>query len=290
MDAISTIIPPLPIFIKSGQGILHKGEKHVARTFHVFDLLFITKGTLYMKENGKDVILKRGDYVILAPHYRHEGTKLCEERTEFFWVHFNFSYYYQLVPSIKKDWSNIIKRKGTYTESDLYELHLPRLGHFHHTDKAIEIFSNLIKVEGINLPEERMKQQSVLYNIIIFIQKNALEVPTSTENVARQCMNYIQKHYRDPGFNVKKMAQLLLYHPDYLTRALKKTIGLTPIQYLNQCRISKAKELLMKENNDLKTIASELGYVDSAYFSRVFKSKEGISPGQYRRITFTQQW
>ncbi|UTR15408.1 AraC family transcriptional regulator [Salipaludibacillus sp. LMS25] len=290
MDAISTLVPPLPIFVKSGQGILHEGEKHFARTFQLFDLLLITRGTLYMKENGIDVILNRGDYVILAPDYKHEGTELCKEKTEFFWVHFNFSSPYQLASSIKTDWSHIIKRKGTYTESDLYELHLPRVGHFYHSDKAIEMFSDLIKMEGINLPEERMKQQSALFNIIIFIQKNALQVPTSTENVAHQCMNYIQKHYKHPDFNVKKMAQTLLYHPDYLTRSLKKTIGLTPIQYVTQCRISKAKELLMKENNDLNTIASELGYGDSAYFSRVFKRKEGLSPGQYRRITYTQQW
>ncbi|WP_158282237.1 AraC family transcriptional regulator [Salipaludibacillus keqinensis] len=267
--------------------MFRKGKKHFRRQFHLFDMLFVTKGTLYMKEHDKHYSVREGQYMILAPDFEHQGDYPCEEDTEFFWVHFSFSSPYQLIEEKNMDWSKIIKRNSSYTQSELYDLYLPRFGTFQRKDQAKELFSNLVQANESNEPSARMKQQCSFFDIITLIQKNALELPSSAQNVANQCMNYIKTHYKKEDFRVQTMAQQLLYHPDYLTRALKKTIGMSPIQYVNHCRITKAKKMLQQENVDLKTIAIESGFKDVSYFSRVFKRKEGMTPGQYRRVSFS---
>ncbi|BBP88381.1 hypothetical protein BsIDN1_19990 [Bacillus safensis] len=44
MDRFITFtVPPFPIYIASGKGVFHQGERHISRTFTVFDLLYVTK-------------------------------------------------------------------------------------------------------------------------------------------------------------------------------------------------------------------------------------------------------
>jgi AraC-like DNA-binding protein len=283
MDTIRTIVPPLPVFIKGAKGIFRKGKTHFRRKFHIFDLLFVTKGALYMKEEEKTAVVKEGEYLILAPFKEHSGQAPCDEDTEFFWIHFILPSSYELVEDGELDWSHIVKRKNTYTESDLYELYLPRFGKFTQKEQAETMFWKLIQVNETNDPGEKMKQQTYFFDIIIHIQKNALELPTSAQKIASLSIQFIEAYYSDPAFRVKEIAQELLYHPDYVSRALKSTIGMTPVQYLNDYRLSKAKKLLQEDNKDLQTISKETGFSDVSYFSRVFRKKEGMTPGQYRR-------
>lgn len=54
-------------------------------------------------------------------------------------------------------------------------------------------------------------------------------------------------------------------------------------EYLEQLRISKAKELLRFTEKGIGEIGSLCGFTDSHYFSRVFMKVEGISPREYRK-------
>jgi YesN/AraC family two-component response regulator len=71
---------------------------------------------------------------------------------------------------------------------------------------------------------------------------------------------------------------------DYLNRIFKKQIGITIFEYLNNTRIDKAKELLVKGNLKSSEIAVSVGYCDEYRFCKVFKQKVGISPKKYSRL------
>jgi AraC-like DNA-binding protein len=64
-----------------------------------------------------------------------------------------------------------------------------------------------------------------------------------------------------------------------------KTItNMTAAEYLNHCRIEKAKYLLTTESpsNNILDIAMKCGFESSQYFATVFKKKVGITPSHYR--------
>ncbi|MAM71157.1 MAG: AraC family transcriptional regulator [Gammaproteobacteria bacterium] len=69
-----------------------------------------------------------------------------------------------------------------------------------------------------------------------------------------------------------------------LNRRFKKATGLSPLQYLQQIRLDKAKELLKTTNLNVSEVADSVGYTDAAYFSALFKRKVSLSPGEYRRL------
>lgn len=64
--------------------------------------------------------------------------------------------------------------------------------------------------------------------------------------------------------------------------AFKERTGLPPHQYVIQTRINRAEELLMHTRQPVSDIAEALGFDSLYYFSRLFKSKTGLSPSGFR--------
>ena len=69
----------------------------------------------------------------------------------------------------------------------------------------------------------------------------------------------------------------------YLSHAFKKEYGLSPINYMIDCRIREGKRLLADTDLSLSQIAGILGFSSPSYFSQSFRKAEGISPAEYRK-------
>jgi AraC-like DNA-binding protein len=69
---------------------------------------------------------------------------------------------------------------------------------------------------------------------------------------------------------------------DHHARLFRQVHGLTPLQYVNQIRVDRAKRLLMDSTMSVKEIAENLGFRDSPYLVRLFKKTTGASPGEFR--------
>ena len=69
----------------------------------------------------------------------------------------------------------------------------------------------------------------------------------------------------------------------HLNRVIKETIGKTTSQLISERIILEAKRLIVHSDNNLSNIAITLGFSDYAYFSKVFKSKTGLTPINFRK-------
>jgi AraC-like DNA-binding protein len=69
----------------------------------------------------------------------------------------------------------------------------------------------------------------------------------------------------------------------YFRKMFKKYTGVPPVQYHLDLKILRAKELLLNTDKSIKEISYELGFQSIYYFSRVFKSKLGLSPSVIRK-------
>ena len=73
------------------------------------------------------------------------------------------------------------------------------------------------------------------------------------------------------------------YSKYHFIRVFKKTLGVTPWSYVLQLKIDKAKSLLHEPGRSIKEIASQLGFDDPNYFSRLFRRMAGESPVKFRK-------
>ncbi len=68
-----------------------------------------------------------------------------------------------------------------------------------------------------------------------------------------------------------------------LRARVREASGLTPVDYIVEIRLSRARTLLAETRHDIRAVASEVGYDDPAYFSRVFTNRAGLSPSAFRQ-------
>lgn len=69
---------------------------------------------------------------------------------------------------------------------------------------------------------------------------------------------------------------------DLFARRFRKATGMTPTDYYQHRRVQRACCLLLERNRDATSVAHELGYYDSAHFSRLFRKYRGISPKAFQ--------
>jgi AraC-like DNA-binding protein len=83
---------------------------------------------------------------------------------------------------------------------------------------------------------------------------------------------------------VKFLADALNLSSSYLGDLLKKETGLNAQEHIHHAIIDQAKNILMNSNKSVSEIAYDLGFEYPQYFSRLFKQKTGITPGEFRNL------
>ncbi|MCA9608783.1 MAG: AraC family transcriptional regulator [Myxococcales bacterium] len=70
--------------------------------------------------------------------------------------------------------------------------------------------------------------------------------------------------------------------PDYLSDLLREDTGRNTREHIHHHVIEKAKDLLLASDEPVSQIAYALGFAHPQHFSKLFKSKTGLSPTEFR--------
>lgn len=95
-------------------------------------------------------------------------------------------------------------------------------------------------------------------------------------------IEYTKLNYKDPELSLKNVAHMFHLTTAYVGKIFKSVQGVSYASYVTQCRLEEAKELLLETNKTIGEISSELGFVNSAYFTTVFKNAYGMTPTAFR--------
>ena len=83
---------------------------------------------------------------------------------------------------------------------------------------------------------------------------------------------------------VKYLADQVHLSPNYLSDLLKKETGMNAQDRIHYYLIEEAKNLLLGSNVSISELAFSLGFEYPQYFSRLFKAKTGMTPGEFRGV------
>ena len=72
-------------------------------------------------------------------------------------------------------------------------------------------------------------------------------------------------------------------------KEFKRSVGETPMSYLTNWRIIKSKEFLSATKENISEVAAKVGYQSEAAFNRLFKTKVGVTPANYRRKSLVKE-
>lgn len=93
--------------------------------------------------------------------------------------------------------------------------------------------------------------------------------------------NHLREHLRDP-VSVPALAALAGFSPSHFSARFHAVTGFTVTEYVKRLRMARARELMATTTTTIAEIAAEVGYPDQFYFSRQFRSVNGLSPTDFR--------
>ncbi|WP_340027529.1 AraC family transcriptional regulator [Paenibacillus sp. FSL H7-0940] len=102
----------------------------------------------------------------------------------------------------------------------------------------------------------------------------------NTRDAVKRTLIYLQEHYAEK-IKVQELSDISgvsLWQYNELFRSLTDK---TPIEYLTEIRLNRAKELLLQTEETIESIAHQVGFNDHYYFVRRFRQKTGLPPREY---------
>lgn len=234
------------------------GGTPVHKNRATFGLAFYTKGSGIFKFDKKDFAVKHGE-IIFMPQGSNYIVDTKAESTSCFAINFTMYNNESFSPFVFKP-----KNHSTFSESF----------------RQAEYYFRT-KTKGFDA-----KVKSELYNIIFNMQKeyNLGYTYSKYADIIQPAVNYIHKEYTGELISVPYLAKLCGISEPYFRRVFLKVHGTSPLKYINNLKITRAKELLDSNMYAVNQVSIMSGYNDDAYFSREFKKSTGFSPVEYSSI------
>lgn len=112
--------------------------------------------------------------------------------------------------------------------------------------------------------------------------KEVVSMSKEDERFCRKLERLVNTRMRNPNLNIDVIAAQFGIGRTNFYRKVRELMGMSPNDYLRQCRMERAAELLRTTTLPVADICAQVGMPDAQYFSRVFKSFFGTPPSAYR--------
>ncbi len=229
---------------------------HSVRSISTYEIIVVTKGTVYIREEETEYALQAGEYLLLYPNRLHGGTRVSEMPVEFYWLHFS-----------------------SESETDFLRSVFPQHGMLRNMSTIVQSAQQILHYQEVpSCPAGCC--DFALYILLYEMMMQSTE--DSTKNVLAERVNEYIRSHGEVLLDAQSVAQHFGYNVDYLSRVMKNCYGKTLQQAIVEKRLQQAKYLLQTSQYTVDQIARELGYEDSNLFVKFFRYHEKMPPTAYR--------
>jgi len=243
---------------------MHTTERKNGRTDYY--ILFVISGSITVSVDGNDYKAEKGDLVIYYPNIPQKIVKRKSDNPANYWIHFNG----YAIPEMLSQCG--LAKSGVYTVGK--------------TDVISDIFKQMILAQ--RLARNKIHINSLFMRFLSEIASSEEtmmpEDPLSISQAERIVQGIIQMEweYQKPR-RISEYAKLCGMSPGRFSVVFKEATGKTPQRFIEDIRISKAREMLINTSLSMSCVAENVGFRDPLYFSRVFRRSVGMSPTEYRK-------
>ena len=244
-----------------------------------FEWIYVESGIVVCLIGSERIVLYPGDGMFINSRVLHrfespDGAALPNIlfRPELIAPATSSIYEEYVLPVLNSEYSHYIFRKTEREENHILQ-------------KLREIFSECTAAQWEKL--DIQISVLMLWRDFIKLVGDTMMECKSTKSMLlqtriRTMLQFISAHFKEKitfadialSANISKSEALRCFH---------LTIQSTPIQYLVDYRLNRAKELLIETEDTITQIAIEVGIDNISYFVRIFTKKFQITPREFRR-------
>jgi len=155
-----------------------------------------------------------------------------------------------------------------------------------HTDRSWSHFLKLVSLLHQEWEEKQENWENAtehLFALLLIHLERQCSFTRTAHPLVETLRREINERMADPDFNAGNALAQLPMSSDHLRRLFTQSTGYSPLTYLNELRITRAKQLLREGTCRIKEVAMLVGIQDEYYFSRLFLKHTGQRPLAYRR-------
>ncbi len=241
------------------------------------ELLYVVSGEIAVNIDGEESVADAGSLLIFSRFEEHSVRILTSEYRR-----------YSLLVS-----SEISQRAENYLLSSVL---INRSCGFRH---IIDCGESSARIESImkeiadesrrKLPMYEKTLDAALVRLLVELYRISPDLFLTDENKNTEIVRSIQSRFETDypdSFSLVALAAEYHISPSHLAHIFKDITGYSPIDYLLSCRLSAAKDLLGRTDKSIKEIIDLCGFSDESNFSRMFRSKVGMTPSDFRRKNY----
>lgn len=149
-------------------------------------------------------------------------------------------------------------------------------------EKILKMLKDMEYKHNIKNQIPRIEGIRDTYSILLALTHSSEKQYLSTDKQKKiaPALKYISKHYNEKITN-EMLASISGISAVYFRKLFAGIMGISPIAYVHELRIEKAKEMLKSDYGSISDIAESLGYLNLYDFSRDFKKHTGVAPSNF---------
>lgn len=221
--------------------------------------------------------------IFIPPFVPHRMDCPLGQPTDHVAIHFDFA---PGVPSLGRNPSRRTPYEVRFSEG----LAIPSRTTLHKNDRVEREILELLEARRAATGWEEVAVRGCLLRILTALFEEARRRPREgsvrgggwrTQTLIERVTGHVSGHLAEPlrAAALARVAGLSLSH---FNRRFREYTGHSPLDYVRQRRIARARELLANVDLTIKEIAAQTGFTDPYQFSKAFRRWDGLSPSEFR--------
>ncbi len=225
---------------------------------------YMISGSCQVTIESNTYIANSGDYFIIPPSklvsYKNVGSPMS-----YYWFGYNG------------------KKADEFYKNSLAESVIIHASHKEETVSLIKDCLQELKKNNVN----QMRITGNLYLLLSLLEGESTRTNNAlhkNDAIIEQALSYIHHNYmKQRGLTVTEIANYLNVERTTFSKIFKAKVGINAIEYISNCQIDKALELIRTTDLPFNEISNICGICDQYYFTKLIKKRTNLTPSNYRK-------
>lgn len=247
------------------------------------ELTIVTNGQMLYKVNTESYFLRHGQALFGNSSALHAGCMFDHQDCEYISITFDP----KLIYGYDNSMIYIKYVKPIIQNFSLAAIHFDLSAAWH--QDMICIIQDMIQIDSekyMTYELDILTKLEGFWKLLFFnTHKTTSEIPFDKKSYdrIRDIISFIESNYSS-RLTLEDISESIHICRSECSRLFKKYMQISLFDFITQYRIEKSMEYLTSTNLSITEIAALTGFNDSNYFSKVFRSRKGCSPTQYRNF------